>query len=158
VKPFATGPALGETIDIWGSIYRFKALGEQTGGAYTLVEVQGRKGFETPLHSHANEEEGFYIVEGIVTLVLGDDLVEAPAGTFGFVPRGLGHGFRLQSDAKMLLLLSPGASGHEGMFREVGEAAPEDAVPAEPWIPNDPERVGEIASRHGTAVLGPLPT
>ena len=157
MKGFAKGPGEGETVDIWGSIYRFKALGEQTGNAYTLVEVHGRSGFETPLHSHANEEEGFYVVEGDITLLLGEDRVRASAGAFGFAPRETAHGFRFDSDAKILLLLSPGASGHEGMFRDVGEPAPEDAQPSEPSLPSDPERVGEIAQRHGTSVLGPLP-
>lgn len=157
MNAFANGPGEAETVDIWGSIYRFKALGEQTDNAYTLVEVAGRSGFETPLHSHGNEEEGFYVVGGDVTLVLGDDLVKAPPGTFGFAPRGLPHGFRFGSDAKLLLLLTPGASGHEGMFREVGRRTSADAMPSEPSLPSDPEAVGKIAQRHGTHVLGPLP-
>jgi quercetin dioxygenase-like cupin family protein len=154
---FVNRPNEGETIDIWGSIYRFKALGEQTENAYTLVEVHGRSGFETPLHSHSNEEEGFYVLEGEVTLILGDEPVSGPAGTFGFAPRGTPHGFRFGSDAKILLLISPGASGHEAMFRDVGEPTSGTAQPSEPALPSDPERVGEIARRHGTSVLGPLP-
>ena len=157
MKPFSARPGQAETLDIWGSIYRFKALGEQTERAYTLVEVHGRSGFETPLHSHANEEEGFYILDGDVTLALGDESVNASPGTFAFVPRGTAHGFRFRRDARMLLLLSPGAAGHEGMFREVGAPARSDAVPSEPSLPSDPEGVADIAQRHGTAVLGPLP-
>lgn len=146
-----------ETLDIWGSIYRFRALGEQTGKAYTLVEIHGRAGFETPLHSHSTEEEGFYVIEGQVTLVVGDETIKAPAGTFGFAPRGTPHGFRLDSDeAKLLLLLTPGAAGHEGMFREIGDPTASDATPSEPLQPSDPERVSEVAQRYGTAVLGPL--
>ena len=68
VKPFTNGAKEAETVDIWGSIYHFRALGHQTDNAYTLVEVHGRSGFETPLHSHANEEEGFYVLDGDVTL------------------------------------------------------------------------------------------
>lgn len=158
MKAFANAPSEGDTINIWGSIYRFKALGEQTGRAYTLVEVQGRSGFETPLHSHANEEEGFYVLEGAVTLSLGDEGMKAAPGTFAFVPRGMAHGFRFRADSRMLLLLSPGAAGHEGMFREVGEPAGSEAIPSEPWLPSDPERVAEIAQRNGTTVLGPLPS
>ena len=158
MKPFTNSAKEAETVDIWGSIYRFRAVGDQTDNAYTLVEVHGRSGFETPLHSHANEEEGFYVLDGDVTLAVGDESVRASAGTFAFVPRGTAHGFRFRRDARMLLLLSPGAAGHEGMFRGVGDPARPDAMPSEPSLPPDPERVVQIAERHGTAILGPLPS
>ena len=157
MNPFATRPEAAESLDIWGSLYRFKALGGQTGNAYTLVEVQGESGFETPLHSHANEEEGFYVIDGAVTLVLGDDLLKVPPGTFGFAPRGLAHGFRFESSARMLLLLTPGGAGHEGMFREMGAPTDANAAPSKPSLPSDPEGVARTAARHGTQVLGPLP-
>ena len=156
-EPFACAPDDVETIDIWGSIYRYRATGERTGGAYSLVEVRGRRGFETPLHSHSDEDEGFFVVDGDVDLVLGAETVHAPPGTFGFAPRGLEHGFRFASDATLLLLLTPGGRGHEGMFRAVGEHTHASAEPREPSMPSDPENVARLAAEHGTAVLGPLP-
>jgi hypothetical protein len=54
--------------------------------------------------------------------------VKAPRGTFGFAPRGLPHRFRFLSDAKLLLLLTPGAAGHEGMFRDIGTTVDAAAV------------------------------
>lgn len=148
----------GEALWLLGGLYTFKALGQDTGGAYTLVEVQGPGGFAAPLHLHEAEEEGFFVVRGEVSFVLGDDTVKASAGSFAFAPRGLAHAFRFESpDAVLLLLITPGGAGHEELFREMGEPAAERAIPPPPESPPDPERLAEIAARHGTRIVGPPP-
>src|SRR5713226_4829843 len=55
LKDYRRGPADGERLGILGGLYTFKALGEETGGAYTLVEVQAAAGFAAPLHWHERE-------------------------------------------------------------------------------------------------------
>ena len=45
-------------------------------------------------HVHDDEDDAFYILEGELTFVLGDEEVAAPAGTFVLVPPGVEHGFR----------------------------------------------------------------
>jgi quercetin dioxygenase-like cupin family protein len=45
-------------------------------------------------HSHPDEDDSFYILEGELTFVLGGEDVKAPAGTFVLVPPGVEHGFR----------------------------------------------------------------
>ncbi|HTE87019.1 MAG TPA: hypothetical protein VK821_20085, partial [Dehalococcoidia bacterium] len=50
----------------------WKALGADTAGRYELVEQQGAGGYAAPLHTHAGETEGFYVVQGDLTMVNGD--------------------------------------------------------------------------------------
>ena len=45
-------------------------------------------------HSHPDEDDSFYILEGELTFMLGGEDVKAPAGTFVLVPPGVEHGFR----------------------------------------------------------------
>jgi hypothetical protein len=91
-----------------------------------------------------------------VTLIIGEDSIKAVSGTFAFVPRGVPHGFRFDSPgAKLLLLLTPGAAGHEGLFREIGEAAKHHAVPPPVSTAPDIARLAEIAAKHGTRIVGP---
>jgi quercetin dioxygenase-like cupin family protein len=45
-------------------------------------------------HSHPDEDDSFYILEGELIFMLGGDDVTAPAGTFVLVPPGVEHGFR----------------------------------------------------------------
>lgn len=147
----------GEALWLWGALYTWKARGRDTGNAYSLCEVRGASGFAAPLHMHEREAEGFYVVDGVVTLVLGDERVQLSRGGFGFAPSGAPHAFLLDSDARLLLLITPGAAGHEALFDELGEPAGSRELPPPLEAPPDPERTASTAARHGTVILGPPP-
>lgn len=154
VREFWRGPDEGDGIWLLGGLYTFKARGSATANAYSLFEVQGP--VAAPRHRHEREEEGFYVVDGDVTLVIENEMIEGTAGTFAFVPRGVEHAFKIESpEAKLLLLLSPGNAGHEEFFSEVGEPAATRAVPPPPSGPPDLARLTAIAARHGTTIVGP---
>jgi mannose-6-phosphate isomerase-like protein (cupin superfamily) len=72
LHPYWLSPEDGEAMWVLGGLYTWKALGEQTGGEYSLCEVRGPTGFAAPLHRHERENEGFFVASGEVTLVLGD--------------------------------------------------------------------------------------
>ncbi len=153
---YSRGPEEGEDLWVAGALYTFKALGSENGNAYTLVEVCGRAGLATPHHLHEREEEGFFVVEGEVMLIIGEDSIKAGPGTFAFVPRGVPHAFRFDSpEAKLLLLITPGAAGHEGLFREIGEPAEHHAIPPPTSAPPDVARLTAVATKHGTTIVGP---
>jgi mannose-6-phosphate isomerase-like protein (cupin superfamily) len=44
-----------------------------------------------PLHLHRNDDEAWYVLEGTLCVRVGTDVVEAPAGSAVFVPRGTPH-------------------------------------------------------------------
>ncbi len=44
-----------------------------------------------PLHLHHNDDEAWYVLEGTLSVRVGNDVVEAHAGTAVFVPRGTPH-------------------------------------------------------------------
>lgn len=44
-----------------------------------------------PLHLHRNDDEAWYVLEGMLCVRLGDDVVEATAGSAVFVPHGTAH-------------------------------------------------------------------
>src|SRR5215813_5807268 len=44
-----------------------------------------------PLHLHRNDDEAWYVVEGVLGVKRGDDEVEAMAGSAVLVPRGTPH-------------------------------------------------------------------
>ena len=39
----------------------FLANGESTGGAFALVDEQGKRGMSVPLHRHSDDMESFYV-------------------------------------------------------------------------------------------------
>jgi uncharacterized cupin superfamily protein len=44
-----------------------------------------------PLHLHRNDDEAWYVLEGTLCVRVGQDVVEAKAGSAVFVPRGTPH-------------------------------------------------------------------
>ena len=155
---FAHGTEDGERLWLLGGLYTFKATGDETGDAYSLFQVRGPAGLATPMHRHEREEEGFYIVDGRVTVFTDGVEHHLGAGGFAFVPRGATHGFRLDSaEATLLLLISPGNAGHESMFREMGEPVVGPVLPGAPSAPVDPALLAAIAERNGTIIVGPPP-
>ncbi|HEX2030557.1 MAG TPA: cupin domain-containing protein [Actinomycetota bacterium] len=155
--PFLTTPAQSEALWLLGGLYTFLATGKQTEDRYTLVEVRGPSGFVIPVHFHEREHEGFYVAEGHATIFLRGEGSEASAGAFAFAPAGVEHAFRLDvEDTRLLLFITPGAAGHEGMFREMGEPAKTRALPP-PGVLPDPEHLAAVAASHGTRIVGPPP-
>jgi quercetin dioxygenase-like cupin family protein len=111
---------------IWysGYLLTFLATAEETGGRFSLVEEVGQRGLsvEPPLHVQTREEESFYVIEGEMRFQVGDDVIEAPAGSFVTLPRAVPHRFEIVSEqVRMLNLCTP--AGFEGFFRELGRPA-----------------------------------
>lgn len=154
-NPFWVGREDGEAYWVLGGLYTYKALASQVGGDYTAVEVRAGGGMAIPVHYHETETEAFYVTDGAVTLLVADDEVHAEPGSFIFVPPGIEHAFRFESEGTMLLLFTQG-NLHEGLFREIGEPAPRREIPPLPEVFPDPEQMAEAAARFGTRIVGPL--
>ena len=72
----ATTPAAhGGPRWFFGMLAEVKASAADTADRYTLVEITAPAGLEAPLHVHYTEDEGFYVLEGSVTIVVGDETV-----------------------------------------------------------------------------------
>src|SRR5215203_7332660 len=95
----------GRTIAVVGDVYRFLAVGEDTNGKYALWEAVVPPGGGPPPHVHSREEEGFYILDGEITFLIGEERVVATAGTFANMPAGTPHSFKNESDRPSRMLI-----------------------------------------------------
>jgi mannose-6-phosphate isomerase-like protein (cupin superfamily) len=121
-RTFARDSGEGEAWWWFGVLATIKATEEQTGGRNTLVEILAPDGYESVLHVHHQEDEGFYILEGEMTFYVGDQTIKARPGSFLFGPKDVPHAFRVDSGpAKLLFVFTP--AGFEGLIREMGEPA-----------------------------------
>ena len=135
------GPHEGQVVHLLALGVRFMIDDETTDGAFSLVEHPlPPRALGAPVHTHRNEDEYSYVLEGRVGVQLGDDVVEAGPGTLVFKPRGVAHAFWNAGDepARLLEIISP--AGFEGYFRELAPllAAPE----------RDEAAIGEVVSRY----------
>ncbi len=115
-----------------GMEIKYLAIGGDTGGAYSVFEIDCEPGAGPPAHIHSLEDESFYVLEGTFEFHIGDQTLIATPGWFGIGPRGLAHAFRATSDkpAKMLMIANP--SGFENFFDELGDLhANPDTAPSQ---------------------------
>src|ERR1700756_38341 len=84
-------------------------------GAFILAEWQDPGGppdpprLIAPLHVHHRDDEAWYVLEGALRLQVGDTVVEAPAGSSVFVPRGTPHTYWNPTTGlvRYLLIMTP---------------------------------------------------
>lgn len=115
---------------VWynGWLMTFLATAEETQGKFALIEAVARKGDVPPPHIHHREEETFYVLEGEMTVSIGDHTIKAPPGTMVVVPRHTVHSFVIDSEqVRVLNLLTP--AGMEGWFKEFSVPAPAMTLP-----------------------------
>jgi mannose-6-phosphate isomerase-like protein (cupin superfamily) len=142
--------ARGPQYWFFGMLAEVKASAADTGGQYALLEITAPAGLQTPLHVHYREDEGFYVLEGSVTIEVGDETVELGAGQHAFGPRNIPHRFTVGPDgAHMIWVLTP--SGFEDFVEEVSVPAEAPTVPPPSVLP--PENAAEIVLRHGMELL-----
>ena len=93
-----------------GSVMFFRALAEQDGGDFSLMErTLPAGGRRPPPHRHTNCSEAYFVLDGLVTVtVSGQELTVGPEG-FVLVPRGIQHTFGSAAGhaARLLVIHSP---------------------------------------------------
>jgi mannose-6-phosphate isomerase-like protein (cupin superfamily) len=118
-----------------------KATGEATNGSFYLGEVEIAGGFSgPPPHVHDRLHDMFYVLDGTLTMLLGGEFMELPAGSFVCVPPGVVHTFSNPGESPVRFLNFNTPAGWENYMRELG-AALAKGTPSQ-------QEIGEIASRH----------
>jgi mannose-6-phosphate isomerase-like protein (cupin superfamily) len=131
-------------LDFLGSRARILldgSAGDSRLGLVDMVEVPA--GHMPPLHVHHAEDEGFYVVDGEVTLLMPGSEVTLRAGDFFLAPRGVPHAYRV-GDAPARWLVTSSPAGFERFVAAVA-ALPEP----------DPARLAAVAAEHEIEILGP---
>ena len=88
------GPGAGRSYQAGPMRAVFKADGEETDDRYCVSEWWLDAGEPGPgPHSHEDNVELFYAIEGTMSLLAGDTWFDAPAGSFLRIPAGVTHDF-----------------------------------------------------------------
>jgi mannose-6-phosphate isomerase-like protein (cupin superfamily) len=100
----------------------FKADGAETDDRYCVSEWWLEAGDSGPgPHSHEDNVEIFYVIEGTMSFLAGEEWLDAPSGSFLRIPAGVTHDFENRSAerAGALNLFLPG--GFEVMMPAIVE-------------------------------------
>ena len=147
-RPLVLGPGEGRPIDLGNFVMSLKVSGDETGGAFSLLEAAEPADFGPPMHIHHDCGEAFFVLDGAYRIFVEADEFDCPAGSFIYIPSGLRHGFRVGPlPSRKLNLYTPAAM--VGYFDELSAAIrSRDA---------DPGRLDEIALVYGMEVVGAVP-
>lgn len=148
----ATVSADGDGDTYWtGFPNTIRIAGDETGGAFTVIEMRVPPGFSGPPHVHHDEHQTDHVVEGELVFTVGEETIVADAGTIVHCPKGVPHSFRNESDSEALVY----DWHHPAGFDEfMARAAPRVTDPSDP--PElDMERAMELAPEYGVEFLSP---
>jgi len=129
---------------------------KQTGGRWSMMEQLLPQGSGPPPHKHTWSDETFYLLDGELTFLIGEDMRTARKGDFIMVPRDTRHGFRVDSHtARFLNGYTPASM--EALVAELGKPALERVLPPKGPTPSGMMTPEQLA-RYGLQWLpGPDP-
>lgn len=148
--------AAGEGPVYWGpgDQIRFILTGAQTGGAFFLAEVLVPPGGGPPPHIHEREDETFYLLQGTLTVQVGDQTLAVSQGDCAHLPRGIVHSFRNTGKENARILATATPAGIENFFVEAFYPAVEGKEP--PLVtPELISRLMAASAKYGQTVLPP---
>ncbi|MEJ7791139.1 MAG: cupin domain-containing protein [Gaiellaceae bacterium] len=152
--PYLYQPGESELRWMGRTSTHFLATGDQTGGAFSLVDEQASRGESVPLHLHRDDMESFYVLEGEIALYIGDQPgVRAAAGSFAHIPGGTVHGFRVESETARYLILT--TQRHGEFYRAITLASRPGGLP--PLESVEGSRIKQASTEYGIEFVGPLP-
>jgi mannose-6-phosphate isomerase-like protein (cupin superfamily) len=131
-----------------------RAGAAETNGVLSLVEQVIPVGYASPWHVHHREDESFYVIDGNVTVVVGDRSVALGPGGYAFGPREIPHGFRIDGSKPARLLLMTNGGSFAEFVSEMSE--PAGVTPSGPQE-IDVSKLVAAAERYGMSILGPMP-
>jgi quercetin dioxygenase-like cupin family protein len=127
---------------------RYLIDGTVTGAGVGMFELTVLPGARVPpAHSHRDNEEIVYVLEGTLRYAVDDEVRDLKPGDRMYSPRGSVHAFSNPHDrlARALVILTPDIGAR--YFREIAEVANTPGGPS-------PARMVEVMTRYGL-VLAP---
>ena len=141
--PLIVRAGTARSIKLGPDPWCFLAAGNDTDDRFDLIHgsisyLQG-----PPLHVHEHQDDTFYVLEGVLTIQVGDEIVELHPGDVASAPKGTPHTFTnvYQDIARVINVMTPG-----GLDRCLEEYA------AIMGTPPDPAR---FTQEHGITMVGP---
>jgi quercetin dioxygenase-like cupin family protein len=145
----------GQAVWVVGDHYTIKVSGEQTGGAFTLIEVMVPPQSGPPPHLHRREDEMFYILDGEFEVHIDGQKLSAGPGCWVTLAKGSLHYFKNigLTIGRMLIFAMP--AGLDQFFLEAGRKATDTSHESGAVTPQDTERLLALAPNYGIEIRLP---
>jgi quercetin dioxygenase-like cupin family protein len=155
--PITTGPKEGKSISVIGDTYRILVSGNQTDGAFAVIDMLIPPGGGPGPHAHANFNESFFIVDGEIEVKSEMGNYVASKGAFVSIPKGgVVHSFKNTTGNVAHLLCTVVPAGMEEFFEEIGQPVKfEQFLPLPDMNEDFIKQLQAAAEKHGQKVFPP---
>lgn len=121
--------------------------GEQTGGRYSVMEQLMPEGADPPPHIHAFNDEWFYVMDGVMDMIVGNENIIASNGVSVWIPRNTVHAFKVTSPTcRVLNGFTP--AGMEQVVKSLGRLAERRELPPQGLDANDAKKLAAFANNY----------
>lgn len=135
-----------------GTRIELRAAAADTSGQLAVFEQLAPRGFSPPRHVHHREDSALLVLEGQITVLVGDDRHVLGDGGFVWLPRDVVHTFRVDSETvRQLELVTP--AGFEEFHVAAGDPASGPGLPVP--APPDIDRLLTVIESYGAEIVGP---
>ena len=142
MEPIVFLPGEGEVVGSGPTTAVLKATKEATRGGFSMSEATIAPRFAgPPPHFHNELTDTFYVLEGTLTVRVGDQSLQAPAGSFVCAPPGTVHTFSNTTDSPVRFLNINSPAGWEDYLRDLAEILSGEGPP-------DPDAWREVMARY----------
>ncbi|MBH8563070.1 quercetin 2,3-dioxygenase [Nostoc sp. CENA67] len=152
-NPVVSPTGEGLVYSVVGDTYTFKAVSEDTGGAYSTFEFYIPSGHGSPPHIHHREDETFYILEGELLFQVGDQKIVLSAGSFVHAPKGIPHSFTNVGTTPARTFTTAIPAGLENFFEEVGYLVKDKDTPVPIALEDQIKKMREVGPKYGVEIL-----
>jgi mannose-6-phosphate isomerase-like protein (cupin superfamily) len=132
----------------FGSPHLFKAAAHDTAGRFDFMVATFAPMTGPPLHFHEEQDDTFFVLEGLLTVQAGEEILDLGPGDFLSIPPRMAHTFDNLHNGDDLVravnVMTPG-----GLFPMIEDMA---------RVPPGPEQqdgIEEATRQHGTVIVGP---
>jgi quercetin dioxygenase-like cupin family protein len=145
MRPILAPADHGPRLRVVGDTIRVLATAADTGGRFEAFEATGPRDSGPTPHAHP-WSESYFIAEGEVDVIVGEERMRATPGSFINIPAGTFHGYRIASLFARFTVITT-SEGASAFFHDL-DAETEGSVA-------DMEKILEVATRHGVTVPPP---
>lgn len=139
--------AEGTAVWALGMKVTVKCPGARTNGSYSLLEYELAPGDGCQTHTHRQEDETWYMLEGEMEWRLRDKAFQAKKGCYIHLPSGIPHGFHNKSEKPARMLVSCLPAGIEKYFLEIGVPVDRNRDAKRPAMSEEDARAATKAGR-----------
>jgi mannose-6-phosphate isomerase-like protein (cupin superfamily) len=119
-----------------------------------VLEMTLPVGHSPALHVHDTLDDTWYVLDGQMAAVCGDDELLIEAGHWVSMPRGVPHTFRVVGDRPARILTIHDNATFRDFVRELGAPTTERVPPPVPSFPSMDQLV-RVAAAHDLRPIGP---